>query len=163
MRDSSADQICTASLTTLEVLKVYEAPLGNYRTWLQHQSNPGLSKRVLSGNFCHDEVVHEKKGKVQTSSDRVSSWRWVPFAIFAFQPFHPHFSPTYRPSRAAAGERLYQAWKHFPFLFVRSQAAANRCHASNRVPGAMKRNRATKPLPTARPVFQVNMQAYTTR
>jgi hypothetical protein len=47
------------------------------------------------------------------------------------------------------------------FPYVRSKIVANRPHAIVSVPGGMKRNMTAKPVHAAQPLFQVNMEAYT--
>jgi hypothetical protein len=92
---------------------------------------------------------------------------FLAFGAFVFQPFHPspldHLPLFFTATTPMQVNACIQPWKHVLFLFARSAAVANRRHASNLVPGAMKRNRATKSLPAAQPLFQVNMHAYTIR
>jgi hypothetical protein len=81
-----------------------------------------------------------------------------------FQPYHPSplldLPPLFIATAPTAGERLHPTWKCKLFLCARSREVANRRHAIVLVPSGMKRNRATKPLPPAQPLFQVNMHAY---
>jgi hypothetical protein len=128
------------------------------RHWLKSDT-----KKIDVCRVPRNDVVEVKKRKTaNVIANHAISWRSVAFSRSRFRLSSPHISPirhSYLSPCLNAGERLHPARKHILFLLVRTAAVANRCHVCRLVPDAIKRNRATKSLPAAQPLFQVDLHA----